>query len=584
MLSKSRYLRRVVLLCVGPTATFACAVAVVSCASPPRQPEPQINVSTTVAEEVEVPAVEITADLLYDILLGEIAHQRGEIEVSAQALVRAAETSRDPRIAERAALLAVRARRYEEALVAAELWRELQPDSRAAMELLAGALLATEDIKGAEQQYREMIESSGDEVGYMYRRIAQAISRYGEGQEILALMDRLIELTPDNAEAHYSKAYIADSIDQPDEAGRALDRALELNPTWEDAATAKAAHLMAQGQKAQVKDFSKAFLKKTPGANKLREQFARFLVDFGEREEALSQFEQLADRDPENADALFTAALLGIQLEQLPEAADFLERHLQLRPKNDQARVYLGQVSLELERFQSAKEVLSAVSQESYYFEAQVLLGGVTAKLGTTEEALQHLQTLVPSSDEERVRLVLAEEQILREANQLDRAKEALDLGLSVLPDNSELLYARGLVAAQLSLIELHEQDLRKLLEIDPGNAHALNALGYTLADQTDRHGEALDLITQALELRPDDPFIMDSMGWVQYRLGNHAVAIDYLERALKTRPDAEIAAHLGEVLWVTGERRRAESVWNRALKESPLNDVLLGTIQKLKQ
>ena len=130
----------------------------------------------------------------------------------------------------------------------------------------------------------------------------------------------------------------------------------------------------------------------------------------------------------------------------------------------------------------------------------------------------------------------------------------------------------------------LHESDLRKLISMEPDNAHAYNALGYTLADQTDRYQEALELIEKALELKPNDPFIMDSMGWVQYRLGNHQLAIDYLERAFDIREDAEIAAHLGEVLWIVGDRQRAEAVWNRALEQAPANDVLLGTIRKLKQ
>ena len=151
-------------------------------------------------------------------------------------------------------------------------------------------------------------------------------------------------------------------------------------------------------------------------------------------------------------------------------------------------------------------------------------------------------------------------------------------------PEDTDLLYARGLVAAQLNLIDIHEQDMRKLLVKDPQNAHALNALGYTLADATDRYEEAHSLIEQALSIRPEDPFILDSMGWVQYRLGNHSAAIDYLERALTKRDDAEIAAHLGEVLWVNGNQERAREVWQRALEQNPDNDVLLDTLKRFNQ
>ena len=132
--------------------------------------------------------------------------------------------------------------------------------------------------------------------------------------------------------------------------------------------------------------------------------------------------------------------------------------------------------------------------------------------------------------------------------------------------------------------MELHESDLRKVLRKDPKNAHALNALGYTLADRTTRYKESLDLLKQALALKPDDPFIMDSMGGVQYRLGHHDEAVKYLKSALEKRPDAEIAAHLGEVLWVIGDKAGAESVWTRALKATPDNEVLMGVIKKFKQ
>lgn len=564
-------------------AAPAVAGLLVACANSPV--DPPLKVSGADSQQVvQPPGVEMTAELLYDILLGEIASQRGHVTVSVEALVRAAKSSKDPRVAERAAHLAVRAKQYDQALVAARLWRELQPDSRAPMELLGDVLLATGDLGGAEQQYREAIQSSGQELGYAYRRISQSISRYGKGEAAMGLMNRLVKLHPESAEAYYAKAYLADRLKLAEEANLALDRALTLKPKWEDAATAKVAHLIAQGKKEQAEEFSLAFLRANPKAHKLREQFARFLVDSGEGERALVQFKKLVQRDTRNGDALFTAGLLSIQTEQHEQAAEFLERHLELRPNNDQARLYLGQVAVELEQYAKAERLFRTVSQELHYFEAQLLLGGVIAKTSPMDSALKHLQSLRPSSEEERVRLVLAQEQILRESKELKRAKEVLDRGLSQLPDNNELLYARGLVAAQLSLIELHEQDLRRLLVKEPTNAHALNALGYTLADQTDRHNEALELITQALELRPDDPFILDSMGWVQYRLGNHAAAIDYLERALDTRADAEIAAHLGEVLWITGSRRRAHTIWSRALKDSPDSDVLLNTIRKLKQ
>jgi tetratricopeptide (TPR) repeat protein len=290
--------------------------------------------------------------------------------------------------------------------------------------------------------------------------------------------------------------------------------------------------------------------------------------------------------EPKNADALFAAGFLSLQLELYDKANKYFTSNLKLRPDHSQSLLYLGQVATQQERYAEARKWYDSVNEndQENYFEARVLLASVIAKTDGADAAITHLDELRAHDEEQFVRITLTKELVLREAKELKRAKVILDDAVGAYPENTELLYARGLVAAQLQLLEEHEQDMRKLLDKDPKNAHALNALGYTLADATDRFDEAHALIEQALAIRPNDPFILDSMGWVQYRMGNHDLAIEYLERALAKREDAEIAAHLGEVLWTTGEYKRAEQIWNEALKKHPTNDVLRGTIEKLKQ
>jgi tetratricopeptide (TPR) repeat protein len=205
------------------------------------------------------------------------------------------------------------------------------------------------------------------------------------------------------------------------------------------------------------------------------------------------------------------------------------------------------------------------------------------ASQGKLAEARAQLAKTEPKGEQQIVQRALAEEQMLREAKQYKEALAVLTSVLKQLPQNNDLLYARALVAEKLDDLVLHEHDLRKILKSDPKNAHALNALGYSLADRTSRHKEALALIEQAMELRPDDAFILDSMGWVQFRMGNHAEAVRYLKQALAIRSDPEISAHLGEVLWVMGDRRAAEDVWHRALKTTPDSEPLLDIIKKFK-
>jgi Flp pilus assembly protein TadD len=222
-------------------------------------------------------------------------------------------------------------------------------------------------------------------------------------------------------------------------------------------------------------------------------------------------------------------------------------------------------------------------AESDLYLESRTRLALVTARKGELKDARAQLAGLLPESDAERVQVALAEEQMLREANQNQEALAVLNRYVAAMPESNDLLYARSLVAEQLNDLTLHERDLRSVIERDPKNAHALNALGYTLADRTTRFEEARGLLERALELKPDDPYIMDSVGWVYYRLGRNDDAVKFLRAAIAKRPDAEISAHLGEVLWVMGDHATAENVWSQALQATPDSKVLLGIIKKFK-
>ena len=307
-------------------------------------------------------------------------------------------------------------------------------------------------------------------------------------------------------------------------------------------------------------------------------------MDLKQWDKARAQFKQVLSASPKDPDALYAVGLLALQSNLLDEAQKYLTQNLVVQPENDQARLYLGQVAEQRKLYDEAANWYREVAPGNLYFDAQTRLSLVIAQQGGLTAARKLLHSLEAENEQQQVQIVLTEEQMLREAKQPDTALQVLTTALKDMPDNVDLLYARALVAERLGKLELHESDLRKVLLKDPKNAHALNALGYTLADRTPRYKESLELLEQALALKPDDPFIMDSMGWVQYRLGHHAEAVKYLKSALEKRPDAEIAAHLGEVLWVIGDKAGAESVWTRALKATPDNEVLMGVIKKFKQ
>lgn len=539
----------------------------------------------TATNAPDLPTIPLAPDVLYSLLLGEIAGHRGQLDVSVLSLSRAAQKTRDPRLAERATLAALYARRPQEALANAQLWAELRPQSSEANEALAASYMELGNSAKAREYFRKLLELGGDAgLAQGYLRIAATLGRQSNRNDALDVMRDLVALHPGQAVAHYALAHLAVRVGDLDVASTAIERALALSPAWEDAALFKARVLVSRKDMQKVVRFHEQYLNDHPRASSVRLSYARLLVDLKQWDKARVQFKRVVEASPRDAESVFSVALLALQNNDLDEAESYLQRALDLQPENDQARLYLGQVAEQRKRYEEAISWFNAVESAELFFEAQTRIGVLLARQGDVAGAREHLHNLSPGSEAQKAQLALAEEQILRDARQPAEAFEVLSRALAGLPDNADLLYARALVAEKLNRVDVVEKDLRRILGKDPKNANALNALGYTLADRSTRYQEALGLIEQALAIKPDDPFILDSLGWVHYRLGNHAEAVRHLRSALGMRADAEIAAHLGEVLWVMGDRAGAETVWTGALKQSPDSEVLLGVIHKFKE
>jgi tetratricopeptide (TPR) repeat protein len=574
---------------VGSLATAGCArMNVVTPVADAREPVAKetaaIGTGSTGSQADESPS--LPKDVLYQLLIGEIAGQRGQLDVSVASLSEAARATRDPQLAERATLVALYARQTDAALPNARLWVELQPDNTEAREALGLCLVEAGDATGAVAEFEELFKRvrGGEATANAAVRVATAVGRAQKRDAALAVMGTLVERHRNRAELHFAQAHLAVRVGDLDLADRASAEALRLRPDWEDAAVFRSRVLVSRKETQQALDFNEAFLAKHRDAVGFRTNHARYLVELRQWDRAREQFKRAADASPNDADILYAVGLLALQTGQPDEAEEYLARALAERPENDQARLYLGQLAFERRDYPKAATWYRGVSAESdVYLESRTRLALVTARQGNVEEARLQLAALLPETDAERVQVALAEEQMLREAHKHQEAMEVLNRYIKAMPENNDLLYARSLLAEHLNDLVLHERDLRSVIERDPKNAHALNALGYTLADRTTRFDEARDLLERALELKPDDPYIMDSVGWVYYRLGRYDDAVKYLRAAIEKRPDAEISAHLGEVLWVMGDHATAESVWSQALQATPDSEVLLGIIKKFK-
>jgi tetratricopeptide (TPR) repeat protein len=529
------------------------------------------------------PNQELTENLLYEYLLAEIAGQRGNVALSAQAYVDLAKRTRDPRIARRATEIALYARMNNAAIEAATIWHEADPTSTRALQALAGMLVSVGRYDEALPRLKELLAGSASDTAAGFTQLTRTLANAQDRRAALRLTQSLAADYPKLPEAHFAVARVAVSAGEDHVALDEVRTARQLRPDWE-AAVLLEAQLVQKTSVDQASALLADFLQKYPPAREARLAYARTLVAQKRFTEARAEFEKLMTALPDSTDMAFAVALLSLQLKDYDSAERYLKGLLNSPYRDkDGVRLYLGQVAEERKDLAGALKWYGEVGEGEQYVQAQIRYAQVLAKQGKLPDARARLQQAAAKSTDQRVQLVLAEAQLLRDAGQPKAAFDLVGQALDRVPNNPDLLYDYAMLAEKIERVDILESSLRKLIEIRPEHAHAYNALGYSLADRNQRLPEAQELIEKALKLAPDDSFIIDSMGWVLYRRGKLKDSLTYLRRAYAGRPDPEIAAHLGEVLWTLGERSEAERVWGDAAKESPDNETLTSTIKRLK-
>lgn len=562
----------------------ASLLALSACAPTPLKVP--LNVAPPPAAEKKKPTLpnqELNAQTLYQYLVGEVALQRSQPELAAEALLDLAKNSRDPRLAKRATETAIQGRQISQAIEAAMLWQSLDPDSLQANQAAAALLLNNGRLSDARPYLEKIIADGGEGRATGLLHLNQMLARQSNRQAVLELVRALVKPYPEIAEAHIAIAQAAWSAGNRDETLAELSQAENLRPGWETAALFRGLVLQ-QTSVADALAFYKTFLHEYPKAKDVRLAYARLLVSEKQYRLARAEFQRVVDDAPDNPDVNFAIGLLAMQEDDFESADSHLRQALGGGYKDGNAvRLYLGQVAEERKRFDEAAKWYDSVEQGDLYINARIRHAGLSAKQGKMDEARLQLQQTQTSNNQQRALLIQAEAQLLREEKKYQEAFDVLGRGLEKLPNHAELLYDHAMAAEKLDKLDVMEKDLRHVFQLKPDNAHAYNALGYTFAERGIRLPEALELVEKATALAPQDPFIMDSLGWVYFRLGQHAKALETLRRALELSPDPEIAAHLGEVLWTLGQHDEARATWRSALKRAPENEALLNAMQKFK-
>lgn len=569
---------------------FPLSVLLTACAAlPPEPAAPEAVPADATAPILREPAPTagteepgtLSGALLFDILLGEVAGQRDRLDVSVSHYLRAAEESDDPRVAERALRIALFAKDEDAALTAARRWVELDPARLEARQSLAMLATHARIVDEAYEQLDYLVSAAPDDE-QAYEMITGLLARSEDRELTLTLMERLTQAHPDSAEAHLAYSRLALHADNAELALSEVERSLVLRPGWADAIVLRAAVHMKLEQPQQARHELEAAIAAQPGNIDLRLALARLLLDLRDLSAAGVQFREVVRRKPDHADARFSLGLLAVEQKQYKQAEGHFRKLLASGQREQEARYYLGRVAELRDDKQGALDWYATITEGDYWLEAQIRTVDLQADLGDLPGARRHLQSLRLQDPRLAVRLYLVEGEILIRAGELAEAMRLYNDVLAEAPDNHEVLYARALLAERLGESALAERDLRRIVEADPDNFHALNALGYTLADRNERLEEALALIEKALTLAPDEAAIVDSMGWVQYRLGRLDAAVEHLQRAYTlSGEDPEVAAHLGEVLWVQGRHAEARRVWDKARREHPDNQPLQRTLER---
>ena len=544
-----------------------------------------------VHKEDSLPAVELSEDILYKVLTSEIAFQRGQWQSAYVTMLSVAQQTRDPRLAKRAAEIAVAARQPNEALVAVRLWSELAPHSDEALQNYLGLIMLSDNVEEVEPLLTERLQAAPLQArGPMILQIQRLLSRARDKQASFAVLQKITPPYADLMETHVALAQGAFGVGDASYAQREARAALKIRPDSELAVLTAAQ--VASDQKDAAKLVSD-FLKKYPDAREVRLAYARSLVEQKDFNAARAQFETLLKEDNEDPTTLFALGVLGAQTNQLQVAEQYLQRYLKVlaaQPEDDrdptQAILLLSRLAEERKDLDAALRYLDqAEPGGDGYVNVQVRRAQILAQKKDVNGARRALEAAQQdsASDVEQMQLIQAESLLLRDAGRNEEAAAVLQQGLERFPNNTDLMYDYAMVLDKLGRYDEMEKSLRRVMHLAPANQHAYNALGYSLADRNVRLPEALELIRKAADLAPQDPFIADSLGWVQFRMGQLSEAEAQMRRAYALRPDPEIGVHLGEVLWTVGKQDEARGIWREVQAKDPSNDVLRSTLARLK-
>ncbi|KAG0194297.1 hypothetical protein DFQ28_000543 [Apophysomyces sp. BC1034] len=543
----------------------------------------------TLDEQKALPRLALTSQLVYQVLAAEIALQRSQLAPAYQTYLALARDTMDPRFAQRATEIALFAQSPVDALNAARLWQQYAPQSDRASQIDASLLV----LAGKPDEAKPLLEQQlakvpPDNHASALLDLQLLLARGPNRTGGLRVLQDLLHNDMDEPEANYAIARQQALADDRDGARQSLRTALKQKPDFLPAVL-----LLAQlgpQERTEATQRLSQYVQKNPKAHDARMSLAQLYLASDRLDDAKAEFTRLAKDGSHDLLPLMALALIEIQQRNLPSAQHYLQQYIaaaRRQPNADpgQAYLYLAQIALEQKDDQAASQWLDKIPPGStQYLAGQITRAQIIARDGKVDNARSMLAALRPAVPREAALIARTDGAILFDAKRYTEAQARLAQAAKTFPDDPDLIYDYAMAAEHNGQYDVMEKQLRELIKLQPENPQAYNALGYSLADRNQRLDEASELIEKALSLAPDDAFIMDSAGWLKYRLGDKLDAAKVLRRAYDLLPNAEIGAHLGEVLWENGERDQARAAWRNARKLEPHNDTLVKTLKRFQR
>ncbi|WP_458504145.1 tetratricopeptide repeat protein [Methylobacter sp.] len=559
------------------------------CASSPEKPSAQEEVVEPVkiaepkkkTEQSEVKTA-IDPDVMYMLMAAELAGQRGQYAIALEGYMEAAKRVSDPRFAERAAKIAMYMRDSNKTDEAISLWLKQDPNNPTARKIAALSALRAGNKQAAVEHLSAVlkIDPAGFEKSAL--ELASVLQRDGKSNFFYEVLDSVGEKNPDQAVVYFVQSLLAAEMKNNALAEKKVQQALNIQPDWDKALVFQAQIAVFSGDLNKAKMLLRNASLKYPGNDKFKKLLAQVLIKATEYEAASEVYQGIILSDPKDAESQIALALVYLQLNRDGKAEDIFKQLLDQPEWQNQANFYLGKIEEKREHTQKALAWFDKVTEGPFVFESTISAVSLLVKDRKFDEADARLNLLSEQFPKQKLRIILMRAGLYGQQGQYKKAFKLLTETMVGQPDQRDLLYTRALMAERLNKLDVLEADLKKILAKYPDDAEALNALGYSLLGNAGRYADAEKYLQQALNLQPNEAVIMDSFGWLQFKLGRLEQALGYLERAYAKQQEGEIAAHLAEVLWALGRKEEARKVFTKAIKKAPEDEYLLDFKNRL--